>query len=186
MAVLVHLNGPPGIGKSTLAALYVGRHPGALNLDIDTLHRLVGGWQDPANRTHQVLRPVAHAMAAAHLAGGRDVVLPQFLARPEAVVAFEEVARTQGADFREVVLLDEKPESIERFEGRPDDTAWDRHNRRLVADQGGPRFLAAMYDDLLRLLAQRPSAVVVRSRLGAVEETYAAVLGVLRSQHGTA
>ncbi len=70
MATLIHLNGPPGIGKSTLAALYADRHPGTLNLDIDTLHPLVGGWQDPDNHTHQVLRPVALAMASTHLGGG--------------------------------------------------------------------------------------------------------------------
>lgn len=45
---LIHVNGPPGIGKSTPADLYVKRHPGALNLDVDRLHELVGGWQDPA------------------------------------------------------------------------------------------------------------------------------------------
>ena len=64
---LILLNGPPGIGKSTLSALYTDRHPGTLNLDIDSLHRLVGGWQDPENRTHDVLRPVALVMASTHL-----------------------------------------------------------------------------------------------------------------------
>jgi hypothetical protein len=46
VARLVHLNGPPGIGKPTLSALYVDQNPGSLNLDVDILHRLVGGWQD--------------------------------------------------------------------------------------------------------------------------------------------
>jgi hypothetical protein len=42
VARLVHLNGPPGIGKSTPSALYADRNPGTLNLDVDFLHRLVG------------------------------------------------------------------------------------------------------------------------------------------------
>jgi bifunctional non-homologous end joining protein LigD len=33
VARLVHLNGPPGIGKSTLSALYADRNLGTLNLD---------------------------------------------------------------------------------------------------------------------------------------------------------
>ena len=41
MPRLIHLNGPPGIGKSTLAQLYTGEHPGVLNLDIDQLRALV-------------------------------------------------------------------------------------------------------------------------------------------------
>ena len=56
MPSLIHVNGPPGIGKSTLAALYADRHPGVLNLDIDRLHVLVGGWQDPAQDTHTIVR----------------------------------------------------------------------------------------------------------------------------------
>lgn len=176
---LLHLNGPPGIGKSTLAALYAHRHPGTLNLDIDTLHQLVGGWRDPANHTHEVLRPVALSMAATHLRGGRDVVLPQFLGRRAAIEAFEQAAVGEGAEFVEVVLLDDRAGSLERFDRREDDSPWGRHNRRLVADQGGPRFLAEMYDLLLEAVEHRPRAVVVRSEYGAVEETYAALLRAL-------
>lgn len=179
MPSLIHLNGPPGIGKSTLSALYVERHPGALNLDIDSLHRLVGGWQDEDNRTHDVLRPVALAMASAHLGGGRDVVLPQFLARLAEIEAFEEVAERRGAAFREIVLLDDRAASIARFDQRPAVTAWDVHNRRLVARLGGELMLGTMYDDLLGLLAARPSAVRIRSVPDDVEGTYALVLDAL-------
>ena len=179
VTTLIHLNGPPGIGKSTLSALYAARHPGTLNLDIDALHRLVGGWQDEDGRTHDVLRPVALAMASAHLAGGRDVILPQFLASIEEIKAFEGVARDQGATFREVVLLAGRDESLARFENRPADTEWEQHNRRLVARLGGPELLASLYDRLQRMLQLRPAAVVVESREDAVEETYAALLRAL-------
>lgn len=180
MPSLIHLNGPPGIGKSTLSALYAERHPGTLNLDIDSLHRLIGGWQDADGRTHDVLRPLALAMASAHLVGGRDVILPQYLARPDEIDAFEDVAHVQGADFREVVLLHEKSESIARFDRRQDDSAWAEHNRRLVALQGGSAMLASMYDQLLKVVQLRPRAVVVRSEPGRVEDTYASLMRVLR------
>ena len=175
MTRLIHVNGPPGIGKSTIAALYASRHPGTLNLDIDTLHGLVGGWQDPDNQTHQVLRPVARAMAAAHLEGGRDVVLPQYLARAGEIRAFEEVARSRGADFREFILLDTKEEAVARFDHRDDDTPWGRHNRRTVLLNGGPVMLAEMYDRLLEIARERSSAVIIRSEEGAIEATYALV-----------
>lgn len=179
MPRLLHLNGPPGIGKSTLAALFAHRNPGTLNLDIDTLHQLVGGWRDPATRAHEVLRPVALAMAATHLRGGRDVVLPQYLGRREAIEAFEDAAVGEGAEFVEVVLLDDRVTSLDRFDRREDDSAWGRHNRQLVADQGGPQFLEEMYDRLLEVVEQRPRAVVLRSEYGAVERTYAALLSSL-------
>jgi predicted ABC-type ATPase len=43
---LIHLNGPSGIGKSTIARSYAERHPGVLNLDTDRVVCLIGGWQD--------------------------------------------------------------------------------------------------------------------------------------------
>ena len=177
--MLLHLNGPPGIGKSTLSALWAERHPGTLNLDIDQLHTLIGGWQDPAQDTHTLARPLGKALAAAHLGRGHDVVLPQNITRLSEVEAFEQIARTQGAEFREVVLMDERPAAIARFEHRRDDTPWNQHNRRVVADLGGDAFLGGMYDALLEVLGSRPAAVVVRSVPDAVEETYAALVEAL-------
>lgn len=179
MPSLVHLNGPPGIGKSTLSALYADRHPGTLNLDIHLLHQLVSGWQDPAHHAHDILRPVALAMASTHLTGGRDVVLPQYLAKVGEIERFEHVANEQGAKFREIVLLDEKATAIARFDTRRDDSAWGQHNRRAVAGQGGPVFLAAMYDQLMDVVPLRTRAVVVRTEPGSIETTYALLIQAL-------
>ena len=175
MPTLIHLNGPPGIGKSTLAALWAARHPGTLDLDIDQLHPLIGGWQDPEQDTHALARPLGKALAAAHLAAGHDVVMPQNVTRLSEVEAFEAIAHGRGAQFREVVLLDDRAAAITRFDDRTDDSEWNRHNRAVVAALGGATFLGAMYDRLLEVLASRPAAVVVRSVAGSVEETYAAL-----------
>lgn len=189
MPSLIHLNGPPGIGKSTLAALYADRHPGSLNLDIDSLHQLVGGWQDRDTHAHDILRPLALSMARTHLAGGRDVILPQYLARIEEFERFERVAHEQAADFREVVLMDERAASIARFDQRQDDTAWGRHNRRAVASQGGSAFLEAMYDRLTEVVQLRPAAILVHSEGEAVEATYTSLIEALparRTRRGSA
>lgn len=184
MTQFVLLNGPPGIGKSTISALYAERHPGTLNLDIDSLHRLVGGWQDVDTRTHDLLRPVALAMTSAHLGGGHDVVLPQYLARAEEIEAFGKVAHDQQADFRELVLLDGKEAAITRFDQRRDDSEWDRHNRRVVEDLGGRAMLASMYDRLLETVDLRPLAMVIRSEPDSVEGTYELGMQTLRGLAG--
>jgi predicted kinase len=46
MPRLNHLNGSAGVGKSTVAQMYVVRHPGALNLDGDAIVSQIGGWRD--------------------------------------------------------------------------------------------------------------------------------------------
>jgi predicted kinase len=182
MARLVHLNGPPGVGKSTLSAMYADRNPGTLNLDVDRVHRLVGGWQDEQTDTWPLVWSLVRAMAATHLDGGRDVVLPQYHAKVDEIIGIEELARRHGAEFREVVLLDDRETVVERFNrrARDSDDPWIRHHHRLIELEGGPVALETMYDNLIEVVHLRPRTVVVRSSVGAVEETYELLAYALR------
>ena len=67
MPRLVHLNGPPGIGKSTLARRYVADRPLAFCLDIDGFRRLIGGWAEHPEQSGQLARRMALAMAREHI-----------------------------------------------------------------------------------------------------------------------
>lgn len=179
MPQLILLNGPPAVGKSTLAARYADDHPGTLNLDIDLLHPLIGGWRDTSGRTHDIVRPLALAMAGAHLKGGRDVIVPQLLGQSAAIEAFERVARDAGARLRKVVLLAERDDVLNRFKARADRSEWDSFNRDAVAANGGEAWLGELYDRLTSVLPLRPNAVVVRSEPGDPDATYAALLEAL-------
>ena len=182
MARLVHLNGPPGIGKSTLSALFADRNPGTLNLDVDALHRLVGGWQQEETDTWPLVWSLVRAMAATHLDGRRDVVVPQYHGRLDEIAALEDLARMHGADFHEIVLLDDQEAAIERFNRRANDSddPWIRHHHRLLELSGGTAVLETMYADLIEVVGQRPGTVVVPSTVGAVEETYELLVDALR------
>ena len=183
MPRLIHLNGPPGIGKSTLAQLYADDHPGVLNLDIDLVRTLIGGWQDRFAETGGIVRPVARAMAAAHLRGGRDVIMPQYLGRLDEIERFAAIARDNGAAFREIAVMDGRQQALARFyRGRVDDAwGWQREVRRVVADGGGTALLASMYDQLTRVLAARPQVTILASTEGAITENYQALAAILRT-----
>jgi predicted kinase len=177
----IHLNGPPGIGKSTLAQMYADDHPGVLNLDIDRVRTLIGGWRDHFAEAGAIVRPIALSMAAAQLSGGRDVIMPQYLGELTEIERFEAVARDHGAEFREIALMDSKERALARFgrRGGPGEPAWHRQVREIVEHGGGPALLARMHDQLTRVLAARPQVIVVASTEGAIEPAYYALTAIL-------
>jgi predicted kinase len=143
MPRLIHLNGPPGIGKSTLAQMYVDRNPGALNLDADRIVCLIGGWQDRFWETIQVARQIAIGMASTHLGTGHDVVMPQLVTSLSEIEGFEAVARDNYAEFREIVLTASREPSLNRFASR----TWKGDRDTLsfidnVIEQEGGRFFS--------------------------------------------
>jgi predicted kinase len=173
---LVHLNGPPGIGKSTLARRYADEHPGVLRVDVDDVRQLVGGWREDICTADALARPLTLAMADAHLRGGRDVVYPMFLGNLPDIERLASVAERAGAEFVEVVLMDEKDSAITRFAQRSDDDVDGRHDlmRDLVHASGGDAFLADLYDRLLAVVAKRDRTRMLRTMWGDLDSCYAA------------
>ncbi|MFZ6003707.1 MAG: AAA family ATPase [Actinomycetota bacterium] len=114
IARLILLNGPPGVGKSTIARRYLEDHPLTLLIEIDELRLAIGGW-DEHEESKLLARVLALALARAHLGAGHDVVLPQYLARAEFIDELQAVASEVGAQFRHVLLADARQATTQRF-----------------------------------------------------------------------
>lgn len=104
MTKFIHLNGPPGIGKSTISKTFAERHPGALNLDIDTVVTLIGGWREMFWETFEAARLLAAAMARSHLAHGHDVIMPQLITNEREISDFKIAAEEARALYCQVLL----------------------------------------------------------------------------------
>jgi predicted kinase len=174
-AALILLNGPPGIGKSTLAQRYVDDHPLALALDLDTVRGMLGRWQDRPLDAGLLARAMTLEMARVHLRAGHDVVIAQFLGRPQFIEQAEQVAADVDVPFVEFVLMDGRDSAVRRFESRTATATSRAHIEAgtLMEQFGGRPALEAMYDRLLLVLSHRPNAQVIQSRNGDVDTTYA-------------
>lgn len=179
MPRLVHLNGPPGIGKSTLARRYINDHPLAFCLDIDGFRRLIGRWDEHEQESGVLARRMALQMARTHLAHGHDVLPPQFVARPEFVTELDDVASESAASFHEIVLLADVAEAQARFDARAEDLAWRDHHREALRAMAGPGGYAEMYDRLMGALPNLPAVRVLRTTTNDIDAAYDGLLGLL-------
>ena len=159
MPTLLHLNGPSGVGKSTLARTYAARHPGTLVCDIDELRSWVSGWEDDFVGTGEAVRASALALLTAYLATGRDVVLPQLIVTPAQAERFEAAAAAAGASYVAVVL-DVAPEVLlPRLHERPRTPVTDVVSR-IIEERGGDDLVLEGRCQLLDLARQHGWTVV--------------------------
>ena len=174
MPRLILLNGPPACGKSTLARMYVEKHPLALNLDIDRVRDLIGGWHDHESEAGILARSIALAGARVHLVAGYDVVIPQLVARLTFIEQATTLAGQVNSTFHEVVLIDSKENAVRRFVHRTKTSPDPGHRdvAEMVERQGGLIELEAMYDRLMTMVATRPATRMINTRDGEVDQAY--------------
>lgn len=174
MARLVLLNGAPASGKSTLARMYVDEHPLALALDIDVVRAMLGRWLDHPVEAGLIARSMALEMARVQLGAGRDVLIPQFLGRLDFLLQLESLAHHVGADFIEVVLVNNPQDAADRFarRSRHPETSAHRDAQALLDRSGGASELHAMHDRLREVVATRPRTITVPTTDGEIDQAY--------------
>lgn len=180
MATLVHLNGPSGVGKSTLGQRFVTDHHGVLNLDIDRIVALIGCWEQDFFAAVGPARRLAIAMAETHLKAGHDVVLPQLVTDLVEAARFEAAAARAGAVYVEVALIATPAVQRARFHDKTSRSYLDEQIGRAVSLSGGDALLKGIHRHFVEYLAQRPLARHISTDRLDVAATYKALLSALK------
>jgi predicted ABC-type ATPase len=185
---LVHLNGPPGIGKSTIASAFADRHPGVLNLDIDRVAAMIGGSGDNFSDAFEAGMLLAAAMARVHLASGHDVIMPQMMTHvnAEELADFESAATAARAEYFQILLTANVESSVDRCmeRAKASDPRRDVVSK-VIYERGGRDFLRILHAQVTQFSTdRRPHAVIDCERL-TVEQTCQAVEAALRRSRPT-
>lgn len=176
IVTLVHLNGPPGVGKSTIASALVAMRPLALGIEIDTLRTWIGQWETEES-SKGLAREIAYAMASAHLERGRDVVIPQLDIRLEVIKRLRTIAEGQGGRFVEVILTSSHGEMARRV-GQPTSFGG-AHPRNLFTPEELAAQIKHYATELERLRDEWPAALSVDvSNLSPAESLTAVVAAI--------
>lgn len=159
MPTLFHLNGPSGVGKSTLARAHAATRPGTLMCDIDDLRSWVSGWEDDFIGTGEAVRSSALALITAYLRSGRDVVLPQLIVTPAQIDRFEEAAADAGASYVGVVLSLAPEKLLQRLHAR-EQTPVTAAISQIIDERGGDDLVVQGGEQLLELAGARGLTVI--------------------------
>lgn len=164
---LILLNGPVGIGKTTIAQRYANDHPLTLALSGDDIIIMLGDWLAHEDLARQRAFELSKVMAATHLKAGYSVVMPHLLLDTKEADELERVAEENGARFFEVTLMaKDREEALARAlergvwgEGEP------------IKDSDMP-ILEDKYDQMVQTLHKRPHMLQITAVKGDVEGTY--------------
>lgn len=181
MARLVLVNGMPATGKSTLARRYAQGHALTLALDLDVIRSMLGRWQGQPEAAGHLARAMALEMVYVHLVGGRDVLVPQLVARTEFISSLQMVAERAGALFVEVLLDAEAQDAVCWFSERSQrsDEVVHQDAAALVAAAGGPQELLRLHRRLAEVVTTRPGTRRIPTVAGDEDGAYLALCHIL-------
>ncbi len=159
---LILINGPTGIGKSTVAQKIYQASPLSFLVDIDALRRCISGYREHKDESRELSLLVSESITETYLKSGYDVIIDKVLIDTETVNRFIEVGKKYGADVHEFVLNASKDLVIRRAEERGY-----RENGLLT-----PEKVVEFWEAIQEYIKTRPQAIVVDIETLSQEEVY--------------
>jgi broad-specificity NMP kinase len=169
---LIILNGPCGVGKSTIAEMLRDALPMSFLIDVDAQRRFIGKYREKEYResSRYLSFFVALGIVQTCLADGRDVIVDKFIMKdPNIIDKFIGLGRKNNAEVFEIILWAEKDIVLKRAENRG----------YKVGGSLTPQKCEEFWYQMKDLKEQRPNAVVIPTDDLSVEETFEKVKKVI-------
>ncbi len=148
---LIIINGPTGIGKSTVAQKLHETIPLSFLLDIDAQRRYISGYREHRQESKILVFSISEAIVDTYLNSGHDVIIDKYLVDADMVNKFLELGKKHKARVYEFILNASKGLVTDRAQERGY-----RENGLLTSDK-----VDRFWNETQVYIKMRPEAVVV-------------------------
>ncbi len=159
---LILINGPTGIGKSTIAGKLHQALPLSLLLDIDAQRRYISGYREHREESGDLVLKLSLAMVESYLQNGHDVVIDKVLTDAQISERFLELGRKYDATVFDFVLTADKETLIARANERG------YREGSMLTPEKVPEF----WERMQSYIKERPQAIAVDTKNVSVDETF--------------
>ena len=160
---LIIFNGPPGVGKSTIAKKLHDEMPMSLLIEGDEWRRQISHWKDHREESHDLVYAIKIAATSAAFKLGSSVIIDKAIFGSDSSLdALTVAARENGADAYEFILNANK----ETILARADERGY-RPGSTFTRERA-----SELWQEGQDLITRRPNAIVVDTSTLSPEAVY--------------
>jgi predicted kinase len=168
---LIIINGPCGVGKSTLSAKLHANIPLSFLLDIDAQRRFISHYREQKEESGKMMMAISKAIIIGCLGDNRDIIIDKILFDSVVLESYYEIAKKYGADIYEIILWAPKEVIMKRANER----GW-REGGLLT-----PEICELFWDKIDKLKENRPQAQIINVENITEEDAYLEVAKIVKN-----
>ncbi|MDO8624225.1 MAG: zeta toxin family protein [bacterium] len=169
---LIILNGPSGIGKSTIATRLHEKMSNSALIDVDELRRSIPNYREQRAESLKLAYQKTGEAIESHFKNGQDVIIDKVISESSILDSFIEIGKKFDANAYEILLFADK----EASQKRADERGY-KPGSLLTRERVGE-----MWEMADALCKQRPNAIVIDTAHMSIEDVFERVKSVVANE----